>query len=420
MDVLHHYIAKIEGHGKLEINFKKNKINLIIDEGERLIEGILLNRPYYDAPFVTSRICGVCPIAHNLASLSALENALKIEISPLTKKLRRLMICAQIIQSHTLHLYFLALSDYFKSDSTLSLAESHPELFSEALKLKQFSDHLADAVAGRNVHPIATAVGGFLSIPNKKILQSLYNQCHEMSAIAQKTIKLFASFSYPKLSNPTIYLSLSANRNYAMISDKVESSTGETFHIKNYTKNIIETVRNDSPSKYSQYKNNNFLVGALARVSLKSNRLMPQASKIHKTNQDKLGAFPAYNSFHNNYAQSVEILHFIEEAQSILEKLIDDKKYIFKPAEPIKLKACEGRGVIEAPRGLLYHYYELDKSGNIKNCNIITPTAQSLNNLEQDAQILLDNIADLSQKEKIRLLEMLIRAYDPCITCSVH
>ena len=414
------YITKIEGHGKLHIDFKKNEVKLNIEEGERLIEGLMLDRPYYDAPFITSRICGVCPIAHSSASIIALENAFKISIDRNTQRLRQLLICAQMMQSHTLHLYFLALSDYLNADSTLNLADSKPEIFKNALKLKKMSDHIADCVGGRNVHPITPTIGGFTKIPTKNELGKLLSEIKKSQNEIIATIKLFASFDYPKLSNSTKYLSLSSSTKYAVLSDKVESSSGEIFHMRNYENNIIEKVRLDSPSKYSTYKDKPFMLGALARLSMNAHKLNPQSKTLYRKYKANLGDFPAYNSFHNNFAQAIEIAHFFEEAIILINKIINDKSYKFRKPPTIKPKHCRGFGMIEAPRGILYHYYEITSTGKIKNCNIITPTAQSLTNLEMDCKILIKETENLSQKERIRLIEMLIRAYDPCITCSVH
>lgn len=414
------YIAKIEGHGTLHIDFKKEEVKLNIEEGERLIEGIMLDRPYCDAPFITSRICGVCPIAHNSASLLALEDAFGISIDRTTKRLRDLLICTQMMQSHTLHLYFLALSDYFNTDSTLSLVDSHPEIFKIALNLKKMSDHIADCVAGRNVHPITPTIGGFTKIPTKKELSKILSEIESSQDNITKTVELFSNFKYPKLSNSTKYLSLSSPTHYITNSDKIESSSGEIFHKHNYENNIIEKVRLNSPSKYATYKGKPFMLGALARLSMNAHKLNPESKKIYKKYKNNLGDFPAFNSFHNNFAQAIEISHFFEESKLIIKKLLDDKSYKFRKPPIIKPKRCHGYGTIEAPRGILYHYYEISSTGKIKNCNIITPTAQSLTNLEEDCKVLIKETENLPQKERTRFIEMLIRAYDPCITCSVH
>jgi coenzyme F420-reducing hydrogenase alpha subunit len=414
------YIAKIEGHGTLNIDFQKNKVNLYIEEGERLIEGIMLDRMYYDAPFITSRICGVCPIAHHTASVVAIENAFRIKIDRTTQRLRNLMICAQMIQSHALHLYFLSLSDYLDAKSTLSLSESNPKIFQDALNIKKYSDHLADVSAGRNVHPITPTIGGFLSIPTKNDLKKMLSEYQETYDSIINTIKLFSTIKYPHYSHPTTYLSLSSKSQYPTISNQIESSTGEVFYKKNYTQNIIEKVRTDSPSKYATYKEKPFMLGALSRLSINARKLNPIAKQLYKKYIPHLGNFPAYNSFHNNFAQAIEIVHFFEQSKIIIEKIISDKSYKYKNPARIKLKHTHGCSTIEAPRGILYHYYEISSTGKIKNCNIITPTAQSLTNLELDCQELMHQTLDLSQKKRTHLIEMLIRAYDPCITCSVH
>ncbi len=414
------YIAKIEGHGTLNIDFNKDKVKLSIEEGERLIEGIMLDRPYYDAPFITSRICGVCPIAHNTASLLALENAFKIKIDRTTQRLRDLMICTQMIQSHALHLYFLSLSDYLNTDSTLALADSNPKIFADALQIKKVSDHLADASAGRNVHPISPTIGGFLKIPTKTTLQKLLNELNTAEEAILNTVKLFSKLNYPELSNTTKYLALSSTRDYPTISETVESSSGEVFVKRNYEKNIIEKVRLSSPTKYATYKGSPFMLGALSRLSINPNHLNKFSKDLYSRYKTNLGNFPAYNSFHNNFAQAIEIAHFYEKAKMIIGKLLNDKSYKFKKPPVIKPRQAKVYGLVEAPRGILYHYYEITNGGKIKNCNIITPTAQSLTNLEKDCQALIKQTNNLSNKERTRLIEMLIRAYDPCITCSVH
>lgn len=418
--MLKHYIAKIEGHGNLKVNFKTNKVKLEIEEGERLIEGLMLDRQYEDAPFITSRICGVCPIAHNMASIRALENAFNIKVDSITKKLRKSLMSAQMIQSHALHLYFLALSDYFDTDSTLSLAKSKPEIFADALKLKQISDHLSDCIAGRNVHPITTTVGGFTQIPTKEKLKSTLKELKSAIPAAKRTIELFSSFDYPSLQNPTKYLCLTSSKGYTTFSDTVESSSGEIFKSDKYTMNIIEKVVKNSPAKYATYQGLPFLLGAISRLSNHPSRLNKETKPLYDKYKENLGNFPAFNSFHNNFAQAIEIHHFLLEAIDNIQDLIDSKNYIYKKPSQIKLKKCRGFATVEAPRGILYHYYEITENGTIKNCNIITPTAQSLTNLDVDAKKLLEQTKDLKKEKRIELIEMLIRAYDPCITCSVH
>lgn len=414
-----HYIAKIEGHGTLHINFAKNRAELRVEEGERLFEGLVLGRPYYDAPFITSRICGVCPIVHNLCSIAALENALKIKVDPITKKLRKLMLCAQIIQSHTLHLYFLALADYLGKKSSLDLTKTNPREFQIGLKLKKTADYLADCVAGRNVHPVTTTIGGFLKIPTKNDLRKIQEELKTIIEAGIYTVQLFASFVYPPLNNPTAYLSLAKRKEYAVDGKTVESSSSDGFKPEKYQKNIKEFLQPYSTAKYAKYKEKSMIVGAIARLSLHQHLLNPLAKAELRKAVKKLGPFPTFNSFHNNFAQAVEILHFTEEAILIINKLIRDNKYKIRNTK-YQIRAGQGIGSLEAPRGTLYHYYELDKFGKIINCDIITPTVQNLSNIESDAKKILELSKNEPAKKRAHYLEVLIRAYDPCITCSVH
>ncbi|EKD56696.1 MAG: nickel-dependent hydrogenase large subunit [uncultured bacterium] len=413
-----HYITKIEGHGTLNINFRQCHAKLEIDEGERFFEALLVGRPYTDGPFITSRICGVCPVAHTLASIKALESALDIMIDDNTIRLRKILLASQIIQSHALHLFFLTLPDYIGLSSTLELHQTKPELFKIALSLKNLGDKITTIIGGRNVHPINLVVGGFSKIPSKNELQEIKLACQNNLTFTQETVKLFASFNYPKISNPVEYMSLVNGESYETYDGKVETSKNYIFDPINYKKEIIEKVKSYSSAKFSTHDGQPMMVGGLARISLHHQYLN---TKAKKTFNDLKIEMPSYNTFHNNLAQAIEMVHFLEEIIKLCEELINDQSYKSQVIS-YKLKSGHGIGAIEAPRGVLYHYYELDKKGIIKNCDIITPTAQNLTNIEEDATALLKEfkLDKLEGKVCIRELEMLIRAYDPCITCSVH
>lgn len=429
-----HYLTKIEGHGSLKIDLKESKAKLQIDEGERLFEALLLGRPFTDGPFITSRICGVCPIAHTIASISALENALDIKVSEDTIRLRKILLASQIIQSHTLHLFFLTLPDYIGASSVLDLSKTKPELFKIAMDFKNLGDKISTIIGGRHIHPITPIVGGFSKLPSKKDLEIIKNEIKKHLEPAQKIIELFSKFKYPKISNPTTYMTLVNGTSYEIYQGKIETSENYIFDSENYQKEIIESVKPYSSAKFSSHNNKPFMVGAAARISLHQDYLNKKAKK----SLDQSGfEFPTYNVFHNNLAQAIEILHFLEEIMNLCDELINDQSYKL-PASPslessrggrqggqiidYKLKAGCGVGAIEAPRGILYHYYEIDSQGIIKKCDIIPPTAQNLTNIEKDAEALLKLYKndDKLNNVCIRELEMLIRAYDPCITCSVH
>ncbi len=426
--VVPHYIAKIEGHGSLRIDYTSDTAEMRIHEGERLFEPMMVGRDHKDATFIPQRICGVCPTAHCLASIKALEYAMDVEPSETTRNLRKLMICGQIIQSHALHLYFLVLPDYLNADSALQLAEAAPDRFQLALNLKKIGDKIVEVVGGRPVHPITPEVGGFSMVPSVEQVESLRDDLDFALKDGVESVRLFASLEYPELENPTEYLSIQADSKYGFYGGLINSSSGDVFEIEDYKDNIEETVKPYSTAKFAirggrQYstakpgKNvkHSVMVGALSRLNLHSMYLNPMT-------EEEVGnspiQFPSYNSFHNNFAQAVEILHFIEEAADRIDAVLDDGLEDHRTT--YEVNEGVGHGAVEAPRGTLYYTYGVDDGGKITECNIITPTVQNLSNIEGDAEELLHMTEGRGRQHREHLLDMLVRAYDPCITCSVH
>lgn len=411
------YICKIEGHGSLDIKFDKCEARLNILEGERLFEGMLIGRPYKDGPFVTSRICGVCPTVHYLTAVCAIENALGIKITSETEALRKVLLAGQIIQSHTLHLFFLALPDYLGLDSALEISKKYPVEFQIALSLKKFSDGLVEKIGGRAVHPITPQISGFDKVPTKSDLNSLLPEAENTLDKAKDTVKLFAKLDYPDLSHNIEYLTSGNKKEYQIYNAfEIISSKNNGFKIADYDKYITEAVKDYSTAKFSTKDKKGFMTGALARLNINQKYLNPKAKQLIKNMNIK---FPSNNPFHNNLAQAIEILHFAEEIDILLNQLLSadlEKAKVFD----YEVKKGYGVGACEAPRGTLYHAYQIDKNGLISKCNIITPTSQNLTGIEEMANLLLKNTKMYDQKKRQQLLEMLIRAYDPCITCSVH
>jgi len=417
------YVTKIEGHGVLNIHFKECRARLEVTEGERLFEAVLLGQNATRAPFITSRICGVCPTAHNLASILAVENALKIQPDEIIIELRKLMLSGQVIFSHLLHLFFLVLPDYYNVPSALKLADKFPAEYHLALNLKRLSDHLLTVVGGRPIHPTTTTVGGFIKYPAKGDLVTLQNEITDVLDEAADFVKIFMSIEYPEYRRESEYLSLK-NDNYDLLGNTVISSSGTQFEPKNYNalkEEIKETVKDYSTAKFGSHKDKPFNVGAIARISLLGDMLNPKAKTL-------AGEFRPSSQNHNNFenikAQAIEMMHFLEEAEILIGKLLD----VEIPEKPMAIslpKLSEptwGIGAVEAPRGTLYHAYEIDTNGKIINADIVTPTVQNLTSIEADAEALLHALK-LDQKVQnicVIELEKLIRAYDPCITCSVH
>jgi len=398
------FIAKIEGHGSLKIDWKKNQVKLNVFEGERLFEGMLVGRTAEEMHWITPRICGVCPTAHNLASLNALENALEIKPNQTTILLRDLMQCGQMIQSHALHLFFLSLPDYLGIDRGTELAKKNPIAFKNALALKETSDAIVRLVAGRIVHPTTTTIGGFHKIPSKIILKKLLKKLKNTEEAAQKTIEIAVGLDYPKL---RVDLELVAQQDDSIMAvSSINIKGKKKSSIKNYKEDIEEEVKSYSTAKFGKYKGEEMLVGSLARLAVYGNH-------------DKKYKIDFANPFHNNLAQAIEVGIYHQKAQEIIKELLEmemDSKIVKSGANP----PLKGIGFTEAPRGGLYHEVYLDEKGIITEANIITPTVQNLTSIEKSAQALLVQTKNRSQKEMERLLIMLVRAYDPCITCSVH
>ena len=411
-------IAKIEGHGSLKINFSQRKARLSILEGERLFEGMVLGRSYEQTYWITMRICGVCPIVHSMASVKAVENAFGIQVSFSTKWLRSLLICAQMLESHILHLVFLALPDYLGLDRGTEIKEKHPRYFDMALKIKKTADFIAKTIGGRAVHPTTVTAGGFFKLPTLAQIKKIKSQLQEILDDAQGMVNLALSLDYPQIKNSCEYLS-AANydeTDYPLYHfDKIISSRGNNFKPEKYDKEIKETVMSYSTAKFSSRAGQGFMVGALARLILLNQRLSPLSQDyLKKISLQEI----KFNPFYNNLAQAIEVLHYTETGIELCEKIL--KNGLDKPRVGFKVKAGRGVGVMEAPRGTLYHEYTFDKKGKVADCNIITPTAQNLTHIKEDANALL-KVCNLQNKNACyHQVEMLIRAYDPCITCSVH
>jgi coenzyme F420-reducing hydrogenase alpha subunit len=411
-------VPKIEGHAAFYTHLKNGAVDqarLIGMENDRFVEKILFGRKYYEAPVITSRICGICPTIHSITSTQAIEIACGINPSAQTKKLRRLMLDGQMIQSHSLHLYLLVLPDFVGVGSSFELQKSHPAIFGNAIKLKRYADSILEIIGGRAVHPISSVPGGFKHFPTKKELQELLRISPEAENIAYETVKMFAGFHYPELSREMIYGALS-DKDYNIYEGTITTTNGSNFNAKDYKNYIYEELKPYTRAKFATLKGFEMMVGAMARLNINSKKLAPGARKI----LDELNIdLPLNNPFYNIIAQAIENYHFVMESKSIIEELIKegvDRK------DPVKLPKEFGEGVsaCEAPRGTLFHYYKLDKAGDIVKCDIITPTVQNLPALEFDMQKLGPLLDGLDKEEGIKLIEMLIRAYDPCITCATH
>lgn len=404
------FITRIEGHGNLSVDWKKNTVHLHIHEGERLFEGLLIDRTAEEMIWITPRICGVCPVAHNMASVDAVEKALGVEPGPTVLALRELLQCGQMIQSHALHLFFLALPDYLGIDRATELADKDPVAFKRALALKEVSDLIVKVVGGRSVHPVTSVVGGFNRAPAQSALVKLRRKLDASAGAAQWTVDLCRRLKYPDLKVELALVAQSKGSIAAVSSLDIDKR--RKAPIENYKEEIEEEVKDYSTAKFGRCRGEVELVGALARLAVSG-----------AYDAEKYGVDFA-NPFHNNLAQAIEILHYHTKARRIVNKLLKGKMNLaikkMKRRPPLK-----GIGATEAPRGGLYHEVHLGKQGSrlqktITYANIVTPTVQNLTSIEKSARALIDQSSGVSRKKMEKLLVMLVRAYDPCISCSAH
>ncbi|MCS7121905.1 MAG: Ni/Fe hydrogenase subunit alpha [Archaeoglobaceae archaeon] len=410
------YVTQIEGHGKIHLDFKNGnvEVRLEIHEGSRLFESFLRGRRADEVPQMVSRICGVCPVPHNLAAVQALENAMGIEVSEQVKMLRRLAIASQIVQSHALHLYVLAAADYLGVNGVSDLYAKYPEAVKRCIRIRAAGNRGIEVVGGRAVHPINSIPGGFAKLPTRKDMEKLVKELKNIINDCIETFNMFANLKYPKFERPTEYLAIDDGKHYPSYSGKLVTSRGLNFKAEEYRDHIKEFFKPYSNTKFCTINGHGFHVGAIARINVFKHRLNPIAKELLESSPIK---FPSDNPFHNNLAQAIEIVHYTEEAIKIAEELSVKLKDEVREKQK---RSGTGVGVVEAPRGTLIHEYTVDDKGIVRGVNLIIPTGMNTTNIEEDLYALLIENIDKPKEELKKIAELLFRAYDPCLSCSTH
>jgi len=419
LDINVEHVTRVEGHGNIRVNVREGKLEeckLEITESPRYFEAMLLGRPWYQVNYITCRICGICSVGHTSASLQATEDAFGIQPSEQTTLLRKLNLDGETLQSHILHVLFLVAPDLFGKGSVIALAAEAPDVVKMALRMKNTANALCEMIGGRHVHPIACVVGGFTHLPTKKDLGAMRERLLVFREDLDTTVELLKTKPMPEFERKTEYIALKKPGEYAFLDGQIASSASDELLPPQYYKDRVkEHIVDHSSAKHTEGESGAYMVGALARTNTNYDLLHPRAKKVAEV----LGlAAPCYNSFMNNIAQVVESVHCCETAIETLEKLIDRS---LEP-ESIPVKPREGRGVgaVEVPRGILFHDYTYNKEGRIVEANCVIPTGQNLANIDLDMQALVPRILDRPREEVRLLCEMLVRAYDPCISCSAH
>jgi len=413
------HVARIEGHGTITVDVEGGEVRDIrmdIIEPARYFESMVVGRRFDEAPLITSRICGICSPNHMLTSIKALEAAFNVEVSERTTLLRKLLVYGSFIQNHATHLYLLAAPDYVGLPSVFPLAETHPEVVERALRVKKLGNDLTALVGGRPIHPVTAVIGGFTSEPDPRKLESFRDALLAAADDAAATVELFGSFKEYDFETVGEMLALVSDDDYAIYDgDTAALDAGWRRPVAEYRSFIDETVVGHSNAKHSTVGGRTFMVGALPRLNLAADRLSaPAKAALAKSGLTT----PSRNPFMNNLCQAVELADAAARCAGYIEGLLE----MGGSSEPVAFRIAAGAGqaATEAPRGTLYHGYSVDDDGVITAGDVITPTAQNLANLDADMRAFAPSVVDLPRDEFVIAVERLVRAYDPCLSCSVH
>jgi len=417
-----HHLARVEGHGNIRIRVEGGVLKDAawdVVETPRFFEGMLVGKHYTAAGILTARICGICSIGHCLASVRASEAALGVTIPETAAKLRLLAKHGETLQSHMLHLFFLVAPDFLGLPSAIPLIQSNPDLVGIAARLKGLGNDLCDAVAGRTTHPVSLQVGGVAVFPNRRTLEQLGARLTAAVKDLDASAEVFRGLAIPDFVRETEFVSLKGEKSYPWIGGRLVSTDGVEKAEDDYLAMTNEWVDQNNTTKWCKVSRESMAVGALARFNNNAKFLTPHARSVAKA----CGLEPVnHNPFMNNIAQLVESVHVVEESVRLIEELLAVPADAPLMAE-VRPRAGAGTGAVEVPRGILYHHYEYGQDGRITKANCIIPTTQNNRNIHLDMAALAAQFAkqDGMTDAKLELLgSMLVRAYDPCISCSVH
>lgn len=416
------YITRVEGHANVYVRVSDRgveEVRMQVIETPRFFEVMLKGRKIKEAHTIVSRICGICDYSHTLASVETTENALGIQVSEQTKLLRKLVMYGQHIYSHALHLYLLSLPDYLGFSDAIQMASKYPEEVKRGMRLKKVGNEISRIIGGRATMSISIVPGGFSKLPSKEDLEKINLLLKDGLEDAKRTLELFASIKPPNLSRETLFAAIDSkeDRYPLILGDSIRTSDGIYFSKEEFENKYVEQAREYSYAKFGTINSKAPMVGALARFNIHGKeKLTPLTKDLLKSL-----SIPSTltNRYDNNLAQAIEIVDFFYKAQEITEQLLSAG---IKTEEPLQLlpREASGVGVVEAPRGILYHRYSFNKEGKIQSANIVTPTAMNVFSLELDIKQLLSENLNLPESKLVELIEKLIRAYDPCYSCSAH
>ncbi len=409
-------MARVEGEGALHITVKDGQVQdvqLRIFEPPRFFEAFLQGRHANDVPDIVARICGICPVAYQMSAVHALEPIFGVDIPQKIKDLRRLLYCGEWIESHVLHIYMLQGPDFLGFASGLDMARSHPNLVKRGLRIKKAGNQLLTLLGGRSVHPVSVTIGGFSQVPTKNVLHDLKDEFLWARDAAVETLKWVGGFEFRDPEQAYTFLALRGPSEYPM--NEGDLVTNQEYHI---TASEFESHFHEEQVPYSNalhctLNGRSYLTGPLARLALNHDQLSPFTKEIFAETDFFL---PFKRASMGIVARSVEVLYAIDEALRLIEEY-EPPEF---PSVPVAIKAGTGMAATEAPRGVLYHRYQVADDGTIQLAKIVPPTSQNQRRIEDDLRNLLPGFLHLSDEEAATKCEEHIRSYDPCISCATH
>jgi len=411
-------LTRVEGEGGLRIEVHDGRLRDVkfdVFEAPRYFEAFLRGRSIREVPDFTARICGICPAAHQMSSVQAIEAALGITPGPEIRALRRLLYLGEWIESHALHIYLLQAPDFFGMESALTLGKAQPELVKQGLEIKKVGNELMAAVGGRSVHPISVCVGGFWRVPRRSELLKLGSRLEWALLASQDTVRFVSELSLPDFRANYECVALSHPREYAINEGSIVSSAGLDMPVREFEQVFLEEHVAHSTALHSVRadRGSSYLVGPLARLNLNRTHLPPLARKA----ADECGlTWPCLNPYAGIAARAIEMVMACEESLQIIESYQEPDS----PRVEYAPRAGEGCSATEAPRGLLYHRYRFNDQGIVQSARIVPPTCQNYRRIEDDLRLILPGLLDRPDAEIMEACEKLVRNYDPCISCSTH
>ena len=412
------YLARVEGEGALYVKINEDRVEdvkLKIFEPPRFFEAFLRDRRYDEAPDITARICGICPIAYMMGASQAMEMVCGVNVSdPILKDLRRLIYCGEWIESHVLHIYMLHAPDFLGYHDAIAMAKDHKSLVEKGLKLKKIGNDVMKLVGGREIHPVNLKVGGFYKAPSKAAMQAMVEPLQWALQAAKDTVEVVSGLTFPEFERDYEFIALRHPTDYPITEGRLVSSKGLDVDITGYDDYLIEEHDAHSTALRTVTKDGNRVhLGPLARYALNRDRLSDQALQSAESVK---APEVMRNPFMSILARAIEVVYAVDECLRICRNYEEPPM----PGIEVTPKAGTGFGATEAPRGICYHRYTIDDEGIIRDAKIVAPTSVNQATVEKDLLAFIPPRIHMSDEELQHDCEQAVRNYDPCISCSAH